>query len=215
MNIVMLGPPGSGKGTQGAYISSKYGLQALSAGDILRREIENKTQTGLKIQNSLNNGKLVEDSLVISILRKSIVTANGTIFDGFPRTVPQAKALQEMLSEFNSNVSAVLYFDILEQTLVERIANRYICAVCGATYNKLFNFSKVDGVCDKCGSKNFKTRADDNIDTIKVRFAEYKNLTLPLSSYYREKGVLHSIDASMSVDEVHRKVDLILKNLLT
>lgn len=215
MNFILLGPPGSGKGTQGEYLESSIGVVRLSTGDLLREQVKNKTEIGTKVQYLMESGKLVPDQIVIDLIRNKIISIKdkGFILDGFPRNVTQAKQLDSILEESGVHINFVLNFLVEESVVIERISGRYFCEKCQATYNKMYKNPKKEGVCDSCGGTKFQIRSDDKKDVVVSRFKDYNNNTLPLVKYYEEKGNLYNIDASGDLNDVREKIEsLIVKS---
>lgn len=213
INIVLLGPPGAGKGTQAKRLEASYGLVQLSTGDMLRAAVEAGTPTGLRAKAVMDAGKLVDDEILIAMIEDRLGQADaarGAIFDGFPRTVPQAEALDRLLARKGSRLDHVIEMKVDDAALVERISGRFTCKNCGAGYHDSFKPTKVVGVCDSCGSREFVRRADDNAETVKKRLAEYYTKTAPILPYYRGKGALRSIDGMADMDSVTRSLEAIL-----
>jgi len=213
VNIILLGPPGAGKGTQAKRIEERYGLVQLSTGDMLRAERKSGSELGRKAQAIMDAGKLVSDDLIIELISRRIDQlkgGKGFILDGFPRTVPQAEALDRMLAEKGLKLDAVIEMTVDEAELIHRIAGRFSCAKCGASYHDQFNRPKTDGVCDVCGGTEFTRRADDRPEAVKIRLVAYREQTAPILPYYRKKGVLRSIDGMAPIEEVGRQIESIL-----
>lgn len=213
MNIILLGPPGAGKGTQAKRIEEKHGLMQLSTGDMLRAERASGSALGRQVQAIMDAGKLVPDDVIIALIAARIgqLGGKGFILDGFPRTVPQAEALDAMLREKGSRLDHVIELTVDEAALVDRIAGRFSCAKCGASYHDRYNTPRVAGICDVCGAHEFVRRADDKAETVKARLAAYHEQTMPILPYYRTKGLLHAVDGMADIDEVTRGIEAILE----
>ena len=213
MNIILLGPPGAGKGTQAKRLEKRHSLIQLSTGDMLRAAVASGSELGRKAKSLMDAGHLVPDDLMIAMISDRIDQpdcANGFILDGFPRTTPQAEALDRMLAEKGLRLDAVIEMKVDEDVLVDRITGRYTCAACGAGYHDRYQQPKVPGVCDSCGGTEFKRRADDNEETVRTRLAAYHAQTAPILPYYREKGVLRAVDGMASIDEVADQIEACL-----
>src|ERR1700748_3785682 len=205
MNIILLGPPGAGKGTQAQRLEKDYGIVQISTGDMLRARKKAGDALGRELSAIRDAGNLVPDELIIRMLGERIEqpdAAKGFILDGFPRTVPQAEALDAMLEGKRLKMNAVIELKVDEEALVKRIAGRYSCAKCGAGYHDDFQKPKVDGTCDKCGSHEFVRRDDDKPEKVQVRLDAYHAQTAPLLPYYKAKGLLTTIDGNRSMDQV-------------
>ena len=210
MKLILLGPPGAGKGTQAKLIEEKRGLVQLSTGDMLRAAVAAGTEVGKKAKAVMEAGELVSDDIVIGIISDRIDEpdcASGFILDGFPRTVAQAEALDKLLEEKGMKLDTVIEMKVDDDRLVERITGRFTCAGCGEGYHDKFKKPAVEGVCDKCGGTEFKRRPDDNEETVRNRLAAYHAQTAPLIDYYGAKGILQSVDGMASIDEVTRQID--------
>jgi len=214
MNIILLGPPGAGKGTQAKFLEDTFKIVQLSTGDMLRAAVKSGSELGKQAKEIMEAGKLVPDTLVINLISERIDqpdAKNGYILDGFPRTVPQAQALDTMLAEKGQKLDHVIEMKVVDDILVERICGRYSCAKCGAGYHDSFQKPKVAGVCDGCGGSEFKRRADDNAETVKTRLAQYHDQTAPILPYYQGKGILKAVDGMADIGEVTRQLEAILR----
>jgi adenylate kinase len=213
VNVILLGPPGAGKGTQAKRIEEAHGLIQLSTGDMLRAERASGSELGRQVQAIMDAGKLVSDGIMIAMIEKRIGApdcAKGFILDGFPRTVPQAQALDAMLSRKGLKLDRVILMSVDEAALIERITGRFSCAKCGASYHDRFKRPKVEGVCDVCGNREFVRRADDKAETVKARLGAYNGQTAPILPYYRAKGILAEVDGMAEIDEVTRQIEAVL-----
>ena len=213
MNLILLGPPGAGKGTQAKKLTDERGLVQLSTGDMLRAEVASGSPLGVEAKKIMDAGQLVSDAIVIGMIdgrTNKPDTAKGVIFDGFPRTVAQAEALDAMLAKKGKKIDAVVELKVDDAALVERISGRFTCAKCGTGYHDKFARPKKDGICDKCGSTEFTRRADDNAETVKARLVAYNQQTAPILPYYRARGVLHSVDGMAAMPEVASQIDRVL-----
>lgn len=213
MNLILLGPPGAGKGTQARRLEDTRGLVQLSTGDMLRAVVASGSPLGQQAKDIMAAGKLVPDALVIEMISLRIDqpdVKNGFILDGFPRTVAQAEALDTMLAEKGLRLDHVIEMKVDDAALVERITGRYTCAKCGKGYHDSFEKPKVDGVCDQCGSTEFKRRADDNAETVTTRLEQYHQQTAPILPYYAERGVLKAVDGMADIDVVTEQIGAIL-----
>ena len=213
MQIILLGPPGAGKGTQGEYLQKKFTLSKLSTGDMLRSAVRRGSELGKKADEVMKAGQLVSDDIMIALIRDRVMVADcerGFILDGFPRTIAQAEALDKLLLEIGKPLNLVIELTVNDPVLVERIAGRFSCTICGAGYHDTFKPTKAAGVCDNCGSTQFTRRKDDNRETVTSRLKAYHDQTAPLLPYYKAKGVLRSVDGMAEIDEVSRQIDRIL-----
>ena len=213
MNIILLGPPGAGKGTQAQRLQADCGMIQLSTGDMLRKAAASGSELGQRAKGIMEKGELVPDELMVKLIRERIGQpdcAKGFILDGFPRTEAQAKALDEMLAEAGKKLDEVIEMEVDEKALTERIVGRYTCAKCGTGYHDKFKRPRVQGVCDVCGSKEFTRRKDDTAETMKTRMAAYRTQTEPLLPYYRARGVLKKVDGMAAMDEVYRQIRAVL-----
>lgn len=205
MNIILLGPPGAGKGTQAKRIEEAKGLIQLSTGDMLRAAVAAGTEVGMKAKEVMAAGGLVSDELVIGIISDRIDEpdcANGFILDGFPRTVAQAEALDVLLAEKSKTLDVVIEMQVEDDPLIKRITGRSTCGNCGEGYHDEFKKPAVEGKCDKCGANDFQRRADDNEETVRSRLVAYHDQTAPLVDYYGKTGKLKSIDGMVAIDDV-------------
>lgn len=213
MNLILLGPPGAGKGTQAEQISAKHGIVQLSTGEMLRAAVKAGTEVGLKAKVIIESGGLVSDEIVVGIISERIDQpdcAKGFILDGFPRTLPQAAALETLLGTKGKTLDAVIEIKVDDEALVERITGRFSCADCGTGYHDKYKTPAKEGVCDKCGSTQFSRRADDNEETVRNRLMAYYRETAPLIGYYFAKDRLKSVDGMADIDEVARQINAIL-----
>jgi adenylate kinase len=211
MNIIMLGAPGAGKGTYASRITSKYGLVQISTGDLFRNEVEKKTELGKKLKKYLDAGQLVPDEVTIEILKKKLamIKGKGIIFDGFPRTVEQAKALDVILEEREIQIDYVLYINTPKELIIERISGRRVCKNCGAIYHTKNIPPKIMGVCDKCGKALYQ-REDDRPEVVSERFDKYEEVTRPLVNFYKKRKILHEIDGTKELDVVLKGIFSVL-----
>ena len=211
MIVVFLGPPGSGKGTQAKRLSKEMGLLHISTGDLLREAVKNGTPLGKKAKEYMDKGELVPDEVVISLIEEVMPKDGGFILDGFPRTVPQAIALEEMLKKYGRDVDKVVLFEISEEVVVDRLSGRLTCSVCGAVYHIRYNPSKQEGICDLCGGKLIQ-REDDKEEVVRRRFKVYREQTAPLIEFYEKRHKLIRLDATKDVEEVHSRLLEVLKD---
>ncbi|MGI9404502.1 MAG: adenylate kinase [Hyphomicrobium sp.] len=215
MNLILLGPPGAGKGTQAEGITERRGLVQLSTGDMLREAVKAGTAIGREASAIMEAGGLVPDEIVIKIVAERISApdcANGFILDGFPRTLNQAAALDSLLPSQGRQIDAGIEIKVDDAVLIDRISGRYMCADCGASYNDTSYKPKVPGVCDRCGSTQFIRRKDDNPETVRYRLMAYYRETAPLIGYYFAKGKLRSVDGMAPIPEVSSQIEAVLAN---
>ena len=214
--LILLGPPGAGKGTQARMLEEEFGLVQLSTGDLLRAAVAAGTDAGKQAKAVMEAGGLVSDDIVLAILRDRMAdpdTAKGVILDGFPRTAGQAEALDGLLAQSGMKVTSVISMEVDDQAMIARVAGRYTCSACGEGYHDDFKQPAKAGICDKCGGTAFKRRADDNAETAGARLAAYHAQTAPLIAYYEARGVLQRIDAMAGIDTVASSLSAIVGRL--
>ena len=212
MNLILLGPPGAGKGTQAGKIIEKYKIPQISTGDILRAAVREGTDLGKEAQKYMNDGKLVPDSVVIGIIRERLKEddcKNGYLLDGFPRTIAQAEELDKILEGMNSQLDVVVSIEVPDEEIVTRITGRRMCKDCGAVFHIKFSPPKTDGVCDKCSGELYQ-RDDDNEATVRERLSAYKAQTEPLKEYYGKKGILKEVEGTGDINKIFTDIDKIL-----
>ncbi len=215
MNIILLGPPGAGKGTQAQRLVEEHGMVQLSTGDMLRAAVKSGTPVGLQAKAVMESGALVSDDVVSGLIGEKLdgmTPAHGAIFDGYPRTEPQARSLDAILAERGRTLDAVIELDVDEDALVDRITGRYTCASCGAGYHDRYAKPKVEGVCDNCGATVFKRRPDDNAETVRTRMAEYRAKTEPILPIYDARGLLNHVDGMADIAHVSAAIEAILRD---
>jgi adenylate kinase len=212
MNIILLGPPGAGKGTQAARLQANRGMIQLSTGDMLREARASGSPLGERVKAIMDAGELVSDEIVNELIDERLEAAgsHGAIFDGYPRTTAQAEALDDLLARHGRKLDHVIELVVDEDELVKRITGRFTCANCGTGYHDTFRPTVVSGVCDVCGSTEFKRRPDDNEQTVRTRMAEYRAKTAPILPYYDAKSLVRRVDGMASVDDVAAQIDAIL-----
>lgn len=216
--LILLGPPGAGKGTQARMLEQQFGLVQLSTGDLLRAAVAAGTEAGKAAKAVMEAGDLVSDDIVIAILRDRLAEADcakGVILDGFPRTTVQAEALDGLLAESGQKINAAVSLEVDDAAMVTRISGRYTCAACGEGYHDSFKQPATAGVCDKCGGTDMTRRADDNADTVASRLEAYHAQTAPLIAYYRDQGVLQGINAMGEIDAIAKELASIVSNAMT
>ncbi|KRM61449.1 adenylate kinase [Paucilactobacillus vaccinostercus DSM 20634] len=216
MNLILMGLPGAGKGTQAQKIVEEFHIPHISTGDIFRAAMKNETEMGLKAKAYIDKGELVPDEVTNGIVKDRLAeddTKVGFMLDGFPRNLAQAEALDQMLADSDRKLDAVLNIHVEPEVLVERLTGRFICRNCGATYHKLYHMPKVAGTCDVCGSHDFYQREDDKPETVKNRLDVNIKMNTPLVDYYQAKNVLHTVDGQQDIDKVYQDVQQILKSL--
>ncbi len=213
MNLILLGPPGSGKGTQAKRLEQKYGLVQLATGDMLRAVVRSGSALGLEVKSIMDSGRLVPDAILIAMIGERIAEPdcrNGFILDGFPRTVPQAEALDAMLAEHGTKLDHVILLEVDEAALIDRLSGRFTCRTCGASYHDRYHRPEREGVCDICGSREFERRADDRPEAVKTRLEAYRRQTAPILPYYRARGIIRQVDGMAEIDTVTREIDRLL-----
>ena len=213
MNLILLGPPGAGKGTQAKRLAQTHGLVQLATGDMVRAAIASGSELGRRIKAIYDAGQLVPDDIIIQMIAERIGqpdSARGFILDGFPRTVPQAEALDAMLAERGQALDHVILIEVDEAALVDRIAGRFTCQGCGASYHERYRRPQVEGVCDVCGGTDLVHRADDRPEAVKTRFEVYRRQTEPILPYYRARGILRTVNGMADIDEVTRQIEALL-----
>lgn len=213
MNIILLGPPGAGKGTQATLLVDSRGMVQLSTGDMLRAAVKAGSPTGVKAKAVMDAGQLVSDEIVSGIIGEALdglAPETGVIFDGYPRTAAQAESLDEILSARGRTLHHVIELEVDEDALVERITGRFTCARCGEGYHDTFKQPKVEGVCDKCGSTDFKRRPDDNEETVRTRMTEYRAKTAPILPIYEARGIVSRVDGMADMADVSTAIAAVL-----
>jgi adenylate kinase len=215
MNLILLGAPGAGKGTQAEMIVAEYGIPQISTGDMLRDAVAKGTELGKKAKEYMDKGELVPDEVVIGIVKERLAQPdcdNGFILDGFPRTIKQAEALDEILKELNKSIDAVINVAVPEEEIVKRIVNRRTCRNCKAVYHLIYNPPKEENKCDKCGGELYQ-RDDDKEETVKERLRVYRSQTEPLIDYYSKKGLVYNVDGTKPIEGVFEEIKEILEKL--
>lgn len=216
MRVILLGPPGAGKGTQAQWLRDRYGVPQLSTGDMLRAAVAAGTEVGRQAKAVMDRGELVSDQIINAIVDERLDQADcrpGFVLDGYPRTPGQAEALDAMLARRGLKLDAVLELAVDDEILVDRVSGRFACAKCGTGYHDRYKPTAVPGVCDVCGGTEFTRRPDDNAQTVRNRLAAYHAQTAPLVAYYREHGVLHTVDGMASIEAVRAAISAELGRL--
>lgn len=213
MNIILLGPPGAGKGTQAQQLVDHHGMRQLSTGDMLRAAVRAGTPVGLEAKAVMERGELVSDEIVSKLIDAELTAMGedmGAIFDGYPRTEAQSHALDALLAQHGRSLDYVIELEVNEDALVERITGRFTCANCGEGYHDVFKQPKVEATCDRCGAHEFKRRPDDNEDTVRTRMAEYRAKTAPILPVYEARGIVRRVDGMADIGEVTGAIEAIL-----
>jgi adenylate kinase len=215
MNVVLLGPPGSGKGTQAKRLEQSCRMRHLATGDMLRAVTNSGSELGRRVKGIMDSGQLVPDGIIIDMIAACIGEPDcreGFILDGFPRTVPQAQALDDMLMQRRLRLDHVILIEVDDAALIDRLSGRFSCAQCGASYHERYNRQQVEGICDVCGSREFVQRPDDRPEAVKARFEVYRRQTAPILPYYETRGILRVVDGMAGIDEVTRQIAAILES---
>ncbi|KLE35865.1 adenylate kinase [Aurantiacibacter luteus] len=213
MNIILLGPPGAGKGTQANLLVEHHGMRQLSTGDMLRAAVKAETPVGLQAKAVMERGELVSDEIVSALIDAELLAMGehvGAIFDGYPRTAAQAHSLDEILGKHGRELDHVIELAVDEDALVDRITGRFTCAKCGEGYHDRYKQPEVAGVCDKCGSTDFKRRPDDTEETVRTRMAEYRAKTAPILPIYEERGIVQRVDGMAAIGDVTSAIEKVL-----
>lgn len=213
LNIILLGPPGAGKGTQAQRLVERHGMRQLSTGDMLRAAVKAGTPVGLQAKAVMERGELVSDEIVSGIIGEELDSMSaeaGAIFDGYPRTEAQAESLDKLLADRGRALDHVIELQVDEDALVERISGRFSCASCGKGYHDTFEQPKLPGTCDRCGGTEFKRRPDDNAETVRTRLAEYRAKTAPILPIYEQRGIVSRVDGMADIDEVTQAIETIV-----
>jgi adenylate kinase len=213
VNIILLGPPGAGKGTQAQRLVERHGMRQLSTGDMLRAAVKAGTPVGLQAKAVMERGELVSDEIVSALIGEELTAMGpdtGAIFDGYPRTAAQAGQLDAILAEHGRKLDHVIELEVDEDALVERITGRFTCATCGEGYHDAFKRPRAEGTCDKCGGHEFKRRPDDNEETVRTRMAEYRAKTAPILPLYEARGIIARVDGMADIDAVTQDIEAVL-----
>ncbi|WP_128892956.1 adenylate kinase [Erythrobacter sp. HKB08] len=213
MNIILLGPPGAGKGTQSANLVEHHGMRQLSTGDMLRAAVKAQSEVGLRAKAVMERGELVSDEIVSALIDAELAAMGddvGAIFDGYPRTAAQAESLDGILEKNGRKLDYVIELQVDEDALVDRITGRFTCANCGEGYHDRYKLPEKEGVCDKCGSTEFKRRPDDNEETVRKRMQEYRAKTAPILPFYEDRGIVRRVDGMAAIEDVTKAIEAIL-----
>lgn len=205
MILVFLGPPGAGKGTQAKLLSQRMGFLHIATGDLLREAVKNQTPLGKRAKEYMDRGELVPDELIVQLIEETMPKDGNVILDGFPRTVNQALALEEMLKGKGEKISKVLFFDVPDEVIIDRLSGRRVCSKCGAVYHVKYNTPKVEGICDLCGG-SLVQRDDDREEVVKKRLEVYRKQTQPLIEFYQDRSIIYRLDAGKGVEELFEEV---------
>lgn len=214
MNLIIMGLPGAGKGTQAEKIIAKYNIPHISTGDMFRAAMKNETALGLEAKSYMDKGELVPDEVTNGIVKERLAesdTEKGFLLDGFPRTLVQAKALEAIMNELDKKIDAVINIDVNPEVLMQRLTGRIICRSCGATYHKTNNPPKIEGMCDRCGGHEFYQREDDKPETVENRIQINLEQSQPIIAFYSEKGLLHNVDGEIGIDKLFTEIQKIIE----
>ena len=214
MNLIIMGLPGAGKGTQAEKIIAKYNIPHISTGDMFRAAMKNATALGLEAKSYMDKGELVPDEVTNGIVKERLAesdTEKGFLLDGFPRTLVQAKALEAIMNELDKKIDAVINIDVNPEVLMQRLTGRIICRSCGATYHKTNNPPKIEGTCDRCGGHEFYQREDDKPETVENRIQINLEQSQPIIAFYSEKGLLHNVDGEIGIDKLFTEIQKIIE----